>query len=62
MEKRPKILAVGSYVMGLVATTGRAPKERETVMGKEFNMAPGGKKHDQTVQCAPLGTSVKMVE
>ena len=61
MEKRPKILVVGSYMMDLVASTGRAPKEGETVIGKKFNMAPGGKGNNQAVQCARLGASVTMV-
>lgn len=61
MKKIPKILVVGSYMMDLVASTRRAPKEGETVIGMKFNMAPGGKGNNQAVQCARLGAQVTMV-
>lgn len=61
MEKKPKILVVGSYMMDLVASTPRVPNEGETVIGLKFNMAPGGKGNNQAVQCARLGAQVTMV-
>lgn len=60
MKKQPKILVVGSYMMDLVATTGRVPQEGETVIGMKFRMAPGGKGNNQAVQCARLGAKVTM--
>mgnify|MGYP000996989854 CR=1 FL=1 len=33
MLKKPKILVVGSFMMDLIASTSRAPKEGETVVG-----------------------------
>ena len=61
MEKKPKILVVGSYMMDLVASTPRVPNEGETVIGLKFNMASGGKGNNQAVQCARLGAQVTMV-
>lgn len=61
MGKIPHILVVGSYMMDLVATTSRAPKEGETVIGMKFSTAPGGKGNNQAVQCARLGAKVTMV-
>lgn len=61
MKKIPNILVVGSYMMDLVASTPRAPKEGETVIGMKFSMAPGGKGNNQAVQCARLGAKVTMV-
>ena len=34
MEKKPKILVVGSFVMDQIATTEVVPREGQTVMGK----------------------------
>ena len=59
--KKPKILVVGSFMMDLIATTTRAPKEGETVIGLKFRTAPGGKGANQAVQCARLGADVTMV-
>ncbi len=59
--KKPKILVVGSFVMDLIATTTRAPKSGETVIGMKFQTAPGGKGANQAVQCARLGARVTMV-
>lgn len=61
MLKKPKILVIGSFVMDLIATTSRAPKSGETVVGLKFQTAPGGKGANQAVQCARLGADVTMV-
>ena len=61
MLKKPKILVVGSFMMDLIASTTRAPKSGETVIGKKFQTAPGGKGANQAVQCARLGAHVTMV-
>lgn len=61
MLKKPKILVVGSFMMDLIASTRRAPKEGETIIGMNFRTAPGGKGANQAVQCARLGADVTMV-
>lgn len=61
MLKKPKILVVGSFVMDLIASTNRAPKSGETVIGLKFQTAPGGKGANQAVQCARLGAHVTMI-
>lgn len=61
MLKRPNILVVGSFVMDLIASTRRAPREGETVIGLKFSTAPGGKGANQAVQCARLGAHTTMV-
>lgn len=59
--RRPRILVVGSFMMDLIASTERAPREGETVIGLGFKTAPGGKGANQAVQCARLGAEVTMV-
>lgn len=61
MLKKPNILVVGSFMMDLIASTSRAPNSGETVIGKKFQTAPGGKGANQAVQCARLGANVTMV-
>jgi len=61
MNKRPKILVVGSFVMDQIATTEVVPCEGQTVLGKTFHKAPGGKGANQAVQAARLGADVSMV-
>ena len=61
MNRRPKILVVGSLVMDLTVNTERFPASGETVLGKSFRTAPGGKGANQAVQAARLGADVTMV-
>ena len=61
MLKRPKILVAGSFNMDLTASCTRAPRLGETVIGKKFRTAPGGKGFNQAVQCSRLGADVTMV-
>lgn len=61
MLKKPRILVVGSFMMDLIASTSRAPNAGETVVGRKFTTAPGGKGANQAVQCARLGADVTMV-
>ena len=61
MFKRPKILIAGSFNMDLTASCTRVPEAGETVIGKKFRTAPGGKGFNQAVQCARLGADVTMV-
>lgn len=59
--KKPKILIVGSFVMDQIGTTSVFPREGQTVFGKDFYTAPGGKGANQAVQCARLGADVTMI-
>lgn len=59
--KRPKILVVGSLNMDLTASARRVPNSGETVIGMQFQTAPGGKGLNQAVQCARLGAEVTML-
>lgn len=61
MNNKPRILVVGSFVMDVIATTERVPGSAQTVYGKEFHMAPGGKGANQALQCARLGADVTMM-
>ncbi|MEG2175589.1 MAG: ribokinase [Oscillibacter sp.] len=61
MHKKPKILVVGSFVMDVIATTERVPSAGQTVYGKAFHTAPGGKGANQALQCARLGAEVTMM-
>lgn len=61
MGKKPRILVVGSFVMDVIATTERIPPSGQTLYGKEFHMAPGGKGANQALQCARLGADVTMM-
>ena len=58
---RPRILVVGSFVMDVIATTEKIPASAQTVYGKSFHMAPGGKGANQALQCARLGADVTMM-
>lgn len=59
--KKPKILVVGSLVMDLIVSTEKFPSSGETVLGKSFTTASGGKGANQAVQMARLGADVTMV-
>ena len=61
MQRRPRIFVLGSFVMDVIATTERIPKSAQTVYGKSFHMAPGGKGANQALQCARLGADVTMM-
>lgn len=61
MQRKPKILVVGSLVMDLTVSTNRFPNAGETVLGTSFQTAAGGKGANQAVQAARLGADVTMV-
>lgn len=61
LHRKPHILVVGSFVMDVIATTERVPGSGQTVYGKSFHTAPGGKGANQALQCARLGAEVTMV-
>lgn len=59
--KKPKILIVGSLGMDFTFSTNVFPNEGETIIGKSFKTAPGGKGANQAVQVARLGADTTMV-
>ena len=61
MNRRPKVLVVGSLVMDLIVTTSRFCGAGETVIGNGFSTAAGGKGANQAVQAARLGADVTMI-
>ena len=61
MKRKPRILVVGSLVMDLIVSAAKFPNTGETVLGKNFQTAPGGKGANQAVQAARLGADVTMV-
>ncbi|UUX33759.1 ribokinase [Fundicoccus culcitae] len=54
------ILVLGSFMMDHVVTTKRAPKNGETIVGKQFEIFPGGKGANQAVAASRLGLNVIM--
>ena len=61
LHRKPRILVVGSFVIDVIATTEKVPGSGQTVYGKSFHMAPGGKGANQALQCARLGAEVTMM-
>ncbi len=57
----PEITVVGSLNMDLVIRTPHLPAPGETVIGRDFTTAPGGKGANQAVAAARLGGDVVMV-
>ena len=58
MEKKPKILVVGSINIDLVLRTDRVPKAGESFLGREFSWVPGGKGANQAVAASRAGAEV----
>ena len=58
---KPRITVVGSLHMDLIVKTETIPHIGETVLGREFKMAPGGKGANQAVAAAKLGANVTMI-
>lgn len=61
MERKPKITVVGSINMDLVTITTQMPQIGETLLGKQFQMNPGGKGANQAVAAARLGADVRLI-
>jgi ribokinase len=55
------IVVVGSINLDLVAIAAHIPAAGETVLGREFQMHPGGKGANQAVAVARLGYPVQMI-
>ena len=61
MKKRPRLLVAGSFVMDLIVSVQELPGSGETILGRAFSTAPGGKGANQAIQAARLGARVDMV-
>lgn len=58
MEKKVRIRVIGSINMDLVMQMERVPKDGETVLGRSYFFAPGGKGGNASVAAARLGGEV----
>lgn len=61
MSPTPHIAVLGSANMDLVAYVAEAPRRGETVTGREFRTAPGGKGANQAVAAARAGATVTLI-
>ena len=61
MNKRPKILVVGSLMMNHGIETRLIPEEGQTVMGEDIHKSPGDKGANQAVEIARLGADVTLI-
>lgn len=55
------ITVIGSINLDLITTVGRLPRPGETISGKEFRSAPGGKGANQALAAARAGAKVRMI-
>ncbi|MCC7164670.1 MAG: ribokinase [Anaerolineae bacterium] len=60
-EPIPSVTVVGSFAVGLTLRAERFPVKGETLLGRDFDMGPGGKGSNQAVQAARLGANVEFV-
>ena len=58
---RPRITVVGSFAVGLTIRAPRFPVKGETLIGRDFDMGPGGKGSNQAVGAARLGAESHFV-
>lgn len=56
-----KILVVGSMNMDMVFKTDRYPEKGETIIGREFQLVPGGKGGNQASAIGKLGGNVSFI-
>lgn len=54
---KPVITVVGSFAVGMTLRTIRMPVFGETLVGSDFDMGPGGKGSNQSVETARLGAN-----
>jgi ribokinase len=60
-EAKPIVTVVGSFAVGLTLRADRFPVRGETLLGRDFDMGPGGKGSNQAVQAARLGADVEFI-
>ena len=56
-----RVTVVGSLNMDLIVRAPRIPRPGETIIGRGFHVAPGGKGANQAVAAARLGAQVSLV-
>src|SRR5947209_19720958 len=61
MERRPRILVIGSANVDLTTFTDQFPRPGETIFGKDFHLGFGGKGANQAVAARLCGAEVAMV-
>jgi len=61
VEKKPRILVVGSINMDLVLEMDRLPENGEALLGRRYSYIPGGKGANQAVAATRLGAEVTFV-
>jgi ribokinase len=61
MKKRPNVLVIGSSNTDLTIKSDKLPKPAQTVLGKEFFIASGGKGANQAVAAARAGADVTFI-
>ena len=57
----PKIVVVGSFVVGITFGVPRIPIPGETLTGDSFDLGPGGKGTNQAIGAARLGAEVTLL-
>ncbi len=57
----PKILVVGSFVVGITIRVPRMPVLGEGLIGDQFDLGPGGKGTNQAIAAARLGAQVNLL-
>ena len=57
----PRITVVGSFAVGLTIRAPRFPVKGETLLGRDFDLGPGGKGSNQVVGAARLGAKSHFV-
>lgn len=60
-DQKSRVTVVGSFAVGLTLRAERFPVKGETLLGRDFDMGPGGKGSNQAVQAARLGAEVEFV-
>lgn len=61
LNKKPRLVMIGSYMQDLMSKSPKLPMPGETVRGGPFFMGPGGKGSNQAIAAAKLGASVDLV-
>lgn len=61
MKKKPNVLVIGSSNTDLTIKSEKLPKPAQTVLGKEFFIASGGKGANQAVAAARAGADVTFI-
>lgn len=60
LQRRPRIVVLGSLNMDLVLRVPHAPAAGETLEGRSIDRIPGGKGGNQAVACARQGAQVRL--